>query len=346
VESRLVPSADGAKANLFASIGPKIEGGIVLSGHTDVVPVDGQPWDSDPWVVREQGGRLYGRGTADMKAFAAVALALVPAFQRARLKRPVHLALSYDEEVGHLGAPALVERLMGAVPRPRAVIVGEPTMMQVVNAHNGGRGFITTFTGFEAHSSMHHLGVSAIHFAAELVVFLNRLQDELETRQRPDLSIVPGYSTINVGRIGGGTANNILARECVVHWGYRTLPGEDDGEVIHRVESYIAGTLLPAMRKRHPQAAITTEIRIHNPPFVPEGNEEAEVLAKAWAGVNGVGQVPYGTEAHVFKGVGLPTVICGPGDIAQAHQPNEFLELDQLAACERFMRRLMEWAAS
>jgi acetylornithine deacetylase len=344
VAAALVPSADGSKANLYASIGPMVEGGIVLSGHTDVVPVDGQAWDTDPWQLTEKDGRLYGRGTADMKTFSAVALALVPEFVAAPLKRPVHLALSYDEEVGLLGAPALVSSLMAAVPRPHAVIVGEPTMMTVVNAHNGGRAFVTSFSGVEAHSSMTHLGVSAIHFAGEFIHFLNRLQDELATRRRPDLGIVPNHGTINVGMIAGGTANNILAGQCTVHWGTRTLPGEDDDEVARRAQAFIADTLRPKMRACHALADIVTRERIRNQPFEPAGNQPAEALALAWSGSNGLFQVPYGTEAGIFKRAGAPVVICGPGDIAQAHQPNEFILVEQVEACERFLRRMLEWA--
>jgi acetylornithine deacetylase len=197
VASTLVPNAEGTKANLFASIGPEAEGGIVLSGHTDVVPVDGQPWTTDPWALTEKpDGNLYGRGTCDMKGFIAVALSHVPAFQRARLKVPLHFAFSYDEEIGCLGAPALVEKLLGNVPRPRAVIVGEPTMMGVVNAQNAGGGIVATFTGVEAHSSMTHLGVSAIHFAGDFIHWLNELQAELAGRKRTDIDTVPGHTTI------------------------------------------------------------------------------------------------------------------------------------------------------
>ena len=224
VEARLVPSEDGAKANLYASIGPQAPGGVVLSGHTDVVPVDGQAWDTDPWVVTERDGKLYGRGTSDMKAFSAIGLSMVPQFQRANLKVPIHFALSYDEEVGCIGAHALAERLMGDVPRPRLVVVGEPTMMSAVHAHKGTRRYHTIFRGIEAHSSMTHLGVSANHFACEFVVFLMRLQEEPESRAAADSEFMPPYGTITVGTTHGGTAANILARECIVHWSTARRP--------------------------------------------------------------------------------------------------------------------------
>jgi len=345
VESTLVPNEEKTKANLYATVGPDVEGGIVLSGHTDVVPVDGQAWDTDPWAMVERNGMLFGRGTADMKAFSAVALALLPEFRRAGLKVPIHLALSYDEEIGCLGAHSLVERLMGNVRRPRAVIVGEPTMMGVVNAQNSGGGLVATFTGVEAHSSMTHLGVSAVHFAGEFIHFLNTLQEELAARPRQDIDMTPGHTTINVGVIHGGTAGNILARECVMNWGYRTLPGGDHTEVQRRAEAYIAETLLPAMRRKHPDADIHLRRRSFVDGLKPEENREAEALALQWTGGNRTYAVPYGTEAGIFRAAGIPTVICGPGDIAQAHQPNEFILKSQIAACEAFMRRLMEWGA-
>ena len=345
IASELVPNEDGKKSNLIATIGPKLPGGIVLSGHTDVVPVDGQPWDTDPWTLTEKSdGNLYGRGTCDMKAFSAVVLALVPKFKAAALKVPIHIALSYDEEVGCFGALRLVERLAAQLPRPRACIVGEPTMMGVVNAQNTATTFYTTFTGFEAHSSMTHLGVSAIHFAGEFIHWLNVAQDEFAARPRTDIDLTPPHTTINVGTISGGTAGNILARECVLLWGYRTTPGEDQWELERRARTWLDDVLLPRMRARHPAAKIETVRRSAIPGLLPEQNEEATQLALAWSGGNRTYAVPYGTEAGIFRAAGIPTAICGPGDIAQAHQPNEFLAKSQLAACETFMQRLIGWA--
>jgi len=345
VKSTLVPNEDGTKANLFASIGPDAEGGIVLSGHTDVVPVDGQAWETDPWTLTEKpDGKLYGRGTCDMKGFIAVALAHVPQFQKARLKVPMHFAFSYDEEIGCLGAHSLAEKLMGNVPRPQAVIVGEPTMMSVVNAQNAGGGLYATFTGVEAHSSMTHLGVSAIHFAGEFIHWLNELQEELAQRKHPHLDTVPNHTTINVGIVSGGTAGNILARECVLNWGYRTLPGDDYTEVQRRAEKYVAELLLPKMRRKHPDANIEIKRRSFVPGLKPEENEEAAKLALQWTGGNRTYAVPYGTEAGIFRGHGVPTVICGPGDISQAHQPNEFVAKSQMDSCDAFVGKLIKWA--
>jgi len=345
IDSTLVPNAERTKANLYASVGPKAEGGVVLSGHTDVVPVDGQPWVTDPWTLTDEAEKYFGRGTCDMKAFSAIGLAMVPYFKQAPLKRPIHFALSYDEEVGCIGAHSLAAEMMANVPRPRLVVIGEPTMMTVVHAHKGTRSYITTFTGFEAHSSMTHLGVSAIHFAGDFIHFLNRLQDDLERTAPRNSEFTPACTTMNVGIVSGGTAGNILARECKVTWNYRSIPTEDPQLVERRAFDFIENELLPAMRRRHPSAAIITETRSTSPAFSPDGNEEAKALAAAWSGSNVIGSVSYGTEAGIFRStLGVPTVVCGPGDIAQAHQPNEFILASQITACEGFMRRMVEWA--
>lgn len=345
IRSTLVPNPEGTKANLFASVGPEAEGGIVLSGHTDVVPVDGQAWDTDPWTLTEKpDGNLYGRGTCDMKGFIAACLAHVPALKKAKLKVPMHFAFSYDEEIGCLGAHSLVENLVGNVPRPQAVIVGEPTMMGVVNAQNAGGGIIATFTGVEAHSSMTHLGVNAIHFAGDFIHWLNELQVELAGRKRTDIDTVPGHTTINVGIVTGGTAGNILARECTLNWGYRTLPGDDPWEVQRRAEAYVAELLLPKMKARHPDADIQMKRRSFVPGLLPQENEEAAKLALQWTGGNRTYAVPYGTEAGIFRSHGIPTVICGPGDISQAHQPNEFVARSQMDACDAFLGKMIGWA--
>jgi acetylornithine deacetylase len=344
VDSKLVPSDDGTKANLFATVGPMAKDGVVLSGHTDVVPVDGQPWDTDPWTLTLKDGKYHGRGTCDMKAFYAIALAMLPRFVKAPLKKPIHFALSYDEEVGCVGAHALAARMASEVPKPRAIIIGEPTMMTVVHAHKGAQIYITKFTGFEAHSSMTHLGVSAIHFAGEFVHYLNTVQDELEAAAPKKSEFMPAAATFNVGTIVGGTAGNILARECTLNWGYRTLPGDDPWEVQRRAEAYIAELLLPKMRTKHPDANITLKRRSFVPGLLPQENEPAAKLALQWTGGNRTYAVPYGTEAGIFRGHGISTVICGPGDIAQAHQPNEFVARSQMDACDAFIGKVIKWA--
>ncbi|MCA0302564.1 MAG: acetylornithine deacetylase [Proteobacteria bacterium] len=344
VASKLVPSGDGKKANLFATVGPMVKDGVVLSGHTDVVPVDGQPWDTDPWTLTLKDGKYYGRGTCDMKAFFAIGLSKLPEFKKAKLKKPIHFALSYDEEVGCIGAHALAAKMAAEVPKPRAIIIGEPTMMTVVHAHKGAQIYVTKFTGFEAHSSMTHLGVSAIHFAGEFVHWLNTVQDELEAAAPKNSEFMPAAATFNVGTIVGGTAGNILARECEVLWGYRELPTEPLDRLGKRAMAWLETELLPKMKAKHPAAAISTELRSSTPAFSAEGNDEAKTLAATWSGSNTVGSVVYATEAGIFrKTLGVPTVVCGPGDIAQAHQPNEFLLASQVEACEAFMDRMLEW---
>ena len=346
VESRLVPSEDGKKANLFATVGPMVKDGVVLSGHTDVVPVDGQPWDTDPWTLTLKDGKYHARGTCDMKAFYAIALAMLPQFLKAGLKKPIHFALSYDEEVGCIGAHSLAAAMAREVPRPRAIIIGEPTMMTVVHAHKGAQMYVTKFTGFEAHSSMTHLGVSAIHFAGEFVHWLNTVQDELDAQFPPTSEFTPPAPTFNVGTIVGGTAGNILARECEVLWGYRELPDRPLTALGERAQAWLKDVLLPKMKAKHPSAQIDTVVRSSTVGFSPDGNEEAKALAANWSGSNTVGSVVYGTEAGIFKKtLGVPTVVCGPGDIAQAHQRNEFILASQVAACEGFMKRMMEWCA-
>ena len=344
IESKLVPNEDGTKANMFATVGPNVKDGVVLSGHTDVVPVDGQPWVTDPWTLTLKDGKYYGRGTCDMKAFYAIALAMVPEFKKAKLKKPIHFALSYDEEIGCFGAHSLAAAMATEVPRPRAIIIGEPTMMTVVHAHKGSQSYVTKFTGFEAHSSMTHLGVSAIHFAGEFIHYLNTVQEELEAAAPKNSEFMPAAATFNVGTILGGTAGNILARECEVLWGYRELPTRPIEELGERAKKWLKEELLPKMKAKHPAAAIETELRASTPAFSPEGNDEAKTLAGSWSGSNTVGSVVYATEAGIFrKTMGVPTVLCGPGDIAQAHQPNEFLLVSQIEACEGFMRRMVEW---
>ena len=244
----------------------------MLSGHTDVVPVDGQPWDTDPWTLTlKSDGKYYGRGTCDMKAFYAIALAMLPQFLNARLKKPIHFALSYDEEVGCIGAHSLAAAMAREVPKPRAIIIGEPTMMTVVHAHKGAQMYVTKFTGFEAHSSMTHLGVSAIHFAGEFVHYLNTVQDELDKQFPPTSEFMPPAPTFNVGTIVGGTAGNILARECEVLWGYRELPDRPLAALGERALQWLKDELLPKMKAKHPAAVIDTVVRSSTVGFSPRG---------------------------------------------------------------------------
>jgi len=345
VQSRLVKSPDGKKSNLYATVGPDIEGGVVLSGHTDVVPVDGQPWDTDPFVLTEKDDRLYGRGTCDMKSFIAIGLAMAPDMLRAGLKRPIHFALSYDEEVGCVGAPAMIERMAAEIARPGAVIVGEPTSMAPIMAHKGIAAARTTVIGHEAHSSQVQRGVSAVMTAARLITFLDGMMAENKARADPDCPFVPPFSTIHVGVVHGGTALNIISRECSFVWDVRVLPGEDWRDYLHRFQAY-ADSLLPAMKAISPHASITTEVLADAPPLMHEGSDEAQRLAMRLSGCACCGVVPYATEGGQFRRHGWPVVVCGPGSIDQAHQPNEYIDVAQVGECETFIGKLIAQLAS
>ncbi|CAN5349744.1 acetylornithine deacetylase [soil metagenome] len=343
VPSRRVPNADGTKANLFASIGPMIPGGVVLSGHTDVVPVDGQPWTSDPWVLTPRDdGKLYGRGTCDMKGFVALALAAVPDFQRASIRRPIHLALSYDEEVGCLGAPDMIASIVREVPAPRLVVVGEPTNMEAVSGHKGIASFRVTVNGREAHSSLTHLGVSANMAAIRLMAYLVELSEQLERDADPASPFLPKGATLTIGQVNGGTAVNILARECVFLFDLRTPPGMDPKALLTNFFA-LAEQMNLDLKARAPEAGVKVEIRAITPPLAPEPNGAAEAFARRLTGDNGPTRaVSYAAEAGQFQQAGYSTVICGPGSIDQAHQPNEFVEVVQMERGAAFMRRLAE----
>jgi acetylornithine deacetylase len=342
VEATLIHDETGDKANLYATVGPDGVPGIALSGHTDVVPVDGQPWDTDPFQVVEKDGRLYGRGTSDMKSFTAIALALVPEFVARELKTPIHFALSFDEEVGCLGAPLMIDKLGAELGvKPHIVIVGEPTDMAVVNAHKGVYSFITRLRGLEMHSSATHRGVNAVQHGATLVHFLTEMAGEMEGRAEPDSGFDPPYTTVHVGTMQGGTAQNIVPLDCSFTWEYRLMPGADPDEIYDRFQRFAHETVLPRMQAVDPSTGVETERRSYVPGLVPEEGSPAEAIVMALARTNQTKVVAYGTEAGQFQEVGIPTVICGPGSIRQAHQPNEFIELSQVRACEAFMQRLL-----
>jgi acetylornithine deacetylase len=329
------------KTNLFATIGPGIAGGIVLSGHTDVVPVDGQPWTSDPFALTHRGERLFGRGTCDMKGFLAVCLAEVPNFLRAGLKSPIHLALSCDEEVGCKGVRPLIAHMRDNLPKPRAVIVGEPTSMKVVNAHKSAVTFSTEVTGHEAHSSLTHHGVNAILVAGELLSEISRIRAEMIAAGDPTERFDPPYSTVHVGVIEGGTAKNIIPRRCAFQWETRLLPTADPDHVPQRFDSF-ARSLEPAMKAIAPEAGIATEKVNHVPGLAPESESPAEQLALHLAGANSTHAVSYCTEAGLFQQIGIPAVICGPGSIEQAHKPDEYIDISELRKCEAFMGKLTQ----
>jgi len=346
IESRLTYDDDKRKANLFATIGPDRAGGVVLSGHTDVVPVAGQPWESDPFTLSRRGDKLYGRGTSDMKSFIAIALATVPTFLKAGLRRPIHLALSYDEELGCFGVPRMLRDIAANLPLPAMAIIGEPTSMQLANRHKGDLVFRTVLTGRDSHSSAPHRGLNAILSAAELLTFLSRLSEELREQGPHDDSFDPPYTTFNVGQIDGGTAFNIVARRCEIIWEFRPLPGVAPETVIARVRGFAEGELLVGMRRVAEEAAIETTTLCDLPPLMPEADSPAEALIRALTGVNEAIGVAFGTEAGHFQQTGIPAVVFGPGSIQQAHKPNEFIEIAQVEACIGFMQKLSAWAAS
>ncbi|MBW8813439.1 MAG: acetylornithine deacetylase [Caulobacterales bacterium] len=345
IPSRRVPNADGTKSNLMATIGPAAAGGVVLSGHTDVVPVDGQPWRTDPFSVVERDGRLYGRGTCDMKGFLALALAAAPELARATLSKPVHLAFSYDEEIGCLGAPAMIEEIRASLPAPAYVVVGEPTNMEAVNGHKGIATFHVTVTGREAHSSQPHLGVSAVMEATRLMASLNALAARLEAQADPASPFTPKWPTLTIGMVHGGTAHNIIARECTFVFDLRCPPPLTPETVIAPFLAE-AEALDRALKSRAPEAGVVVELHTNVPPFAPEPGGAAEAFARRLAGDNGPPRVvAYAAEAGQFQGAGFSTVICGPGSIDQAHQPDEYVEVSQMQRGAQFMRRLIEWAS-
>ena len=335
-----IPNADGTKANLHARFGPAVDGGVVLSGHTDVVPVDGQPWSTDPWTLTEKDGLLYGRGTCDMKGFSACILALAPQIAAADLKRPIHIALSHDEEVGCLGAPAMIERIMDGPVKPGIVVVGEPTDMKVVTAHKGLFSLTVKLRGREAHSSLVKDGACAVTHAVPLMQYLVDQAARMEAAAPADSPFNPPYGTLTIGEMHGGTALNILALEAEFASLMRPAPW-DDVTAIEKGLRERAAEVEAKMREGAPEAKIEITVRSNVPAFAPEEDGAAERLARQLTGDNSTRVVSYGTEAGQFQAAGLSVVVCGPGSITQAHQPDEFVAIDQLDQCCVFMEKLV-----
>ena len=343
----LLPNEDGTKANLYGTIGGDGPGGIVLSGHTDVVPVADQDWTTDPFTMDVRDGRYYGRGTCDMKGSIACALSQLPKLASADLKRPVHFAFSYDEEIGCLGVRPMIAHIAKHLPKPDLVIVGEPTDMAVVDAHKAIRSFRVEVTGLEFHSSQTDKGVNSIIAAARMISHLAEIAEEM--RQRGDATgrFSPPYTTLSVGRIGGGTATNIVPRHCWFTFEHRTLPGQDEDEISHRLMEYARRELLPDMQTVYPSADITIETLAQAPGL--KASEEATPLETAvmmLAGTNDRQAVSYATEAGLFQDVGIPTLVCGPGSIQQAHKPDEWVTQAQLQACDDFLSRLVDYISA
>lgn len=340
IASTLVTSEDGEKANLYATIGEG-DGGVGLSGHSDCVPVEGQNWTSDPFRLTERDGKLYGRGTCDMKGFIACVLASVPLFKSRPLNEPIHILISYDEEVGCTGVQPMIARLGADLPRPRAVIVGEPTSMTVIDAHKSIDVYRTRVTGKEAHSSLPALGVNAISVAAELIGEIDRTAEK-NAKKENDPRFEPSYSTVSVGTIGGGTATNIVPKTCEFSWQVRGLPSAPASEAARDLAAFAKKDLLPKMRQITENAAIETKTETSVPAFTAAPESDAVALALKLTGANRANAVSYATEAGLFEKAGCPAVICGPGDIAQAHAADEFVSVAQLGLCMKFLEGLAD----
>lgn len=343
VESELIYSDDGRKANLWATIGPRDQGGVILSGHTDVVPVEGQRWTVPPFELTQRDGKLYGRGTADMKGFIACVLSAVPAFLASPLRRPVHIALSYDEEVGCLGVRSLIEVLQHRSPKPIACIIGEPTQLKPVLGHKGKLGVRCKVRGLACHSAYTSAGVNAIEYAANIVVKLNEIAERLKAPSLHDVRFEPPHSTLQVGVIKGGQALNIVPSECSFDWEVRTLPDQDAHQVVKEVAEYASSILTPRMREVSATCGIHFQPLVAYPGLATETHSEVAKLIATLADRQEFGTISFGTEGGLFQQAGVPTVVCGPGCMDQGHKPDEFIEAAQLDECDTVMSNLAEY---
>lgn len=346
IASRLTYDDAGKKANLFATIQKGDSPGIVLSGHSDVVPVDGQDWASDPFKATLRGDRLYGRGACDMKSYIGVVLAMAPRFAAADLKAPIHIALSYDEEVGCIGARRLLEDLARNGIRPAGAIIGEPTGMQPVIAHKGKRSYKCCVRGKEAHSALTPHGVNAIEYAARIITYIRHMAERMRACEPRDYGFDVPFTTLQTGVIAGGTASNIVPRDCVFQFEFRYLPGADPDAIEREIRDYAERVLLPEMRRTDPATGIDIETRSDNPGLSMGEQDEITALARALSRRDSTAKVAYLTEGGLFQKAGIPAIICGPGSIEQAHKPDEFVTLEQIALCESFMERFLEQMCS
>ena len=342
VAAHRVPDPDGSKANLWATIGPANGGGYILSGHTDVVPVDGQDWTSDPFVLTQRDGRLYGRGATDMKGFLACCLAAVPAMVARPLTRPIHLAFSYDEEVGCTGVRHMIAWLEREGIKPAGCFVGEPTEMGVIIGHKGKRSFKVTVRGRTCHSSLAPQGVNAVEYAARVVARIRDISDRLAKDGAQDPLYDVPMSTGHTGTFHGGTALNIVPDLATLEFEFRTMAAHDPATLADEVMTYAREVLEPEMKAVAPEAGITFELRSEFPSLDTAATADIAALAKQLAERNDHAKVAYGTEAGLFDGAGIPTVVIGPGAIDQAHKADEFIAVDELAKCSRFIDRLIE----
>ena len=330
----------GTKANLFATIGPEVDGGILLSGHSDVVPVTDQKWSSDPFVMTERDNRLYGRGTCDMKGFIAATVAMAPYYAQKAKSRPAHFAFTHDEEIGCFGALALAPILRKRKVLPSVAIIGEPTMMRVIEGHKGCYEYRVQFTGLDGHGSVPDRGVNAVEYAVRYVARLLELKEKLKERAPAGSRFEPPWTTINTGALVGGVAHNVIPGRAHIDWEMRPVQPGDADFVKSDLHQFCTHHLLPQMRSVYPEADIVTEVIGETEGLVPMDANEARDIVMELTGANGAGLVPFGTEAGIFQSLGMSVVICGPGSIDQAHKPDEYLTLDQLSLCLSMLERL------
>jgi acetylornithine deacetylase len=343
IASGLVTSDDGGKANLLASIGPIDQAGLVLSGHTDVVPVDDQKWSSEPFSLIEREDRLYGRGACDMKGFIAVALALIPTILERKLDRPIHLAFSYDEEVGCKGVPRLLDRMVERLPAlPAGCVVGEPTGMRVANGHKGKAGYRCTVIGRASHSALNHLGVNAVEIAAAIVAKLRETNLDFRVHGPFFEGFDPPHCTVSTGVMRGGSALNVTPSTCVFEFEFRLMPGQEAKRLLGDIQDFADETLLPSMREVAEEAAIEWRELMRYPALGGDGRTSIERLACEIAGATTPVKLAFGTEAGHFAARGVPSIVCGPGHMTVAHKPDEFVDLGQLAACSAFLTDLVD----
>ena len=346
VPYRISTDPTGLKANIHAIVGPDVAGGIALSGHVDVVPVDGQAWSSDPFVLREAGGKLYGRGSCDMKGFVASALTAVPMLKARGLTKPVHLFITFDEETDMGGARSLIDDLAASGKAPRFCIVGEPSMMQPILAHKGRLALRVTVRGLAGHSSEPAKGVNAIQAAAEAIAYVAAEQRRFAVEGPFVKGFDPPHTTPHVGTVGGGSILNIIPEHCSFVMEWRCVPGDSPQAQVERLRQFVEANVEPAMKRVDPSAGFTLEVIDDIPGMALDADHELATLTKRLAGFNSAGKVSYGTEGGLYQEAGIPTIVCGPGDIAQAHKPDEWVSIAQLDACDAFIRRLADHLAT
>lgn len=347
ITSDLIHNTEGNKANLHACVGDVETPGIILSGHTDVVPVEGQDWSFDPFELTEKNGKLYGRGTSDMKSFIAVVLAKIPEISAHSLSKPIHLAFSYDEEVGCTGVVSMVDKISNDLPvRPEMCIVGEPTSMRVINGHKAVNHIDCEITGHECHSSLAPYGVNAVEYGADLVTHVRKISRRLQAEGPFNTDYDPPFTTLHVGVFNGGTAVNIVPNKTKLDIEMRSVPEQDVDAVINEIRDYAYKILEPEMKAKNPKTGFEFDMSVGTPALSTPEDAEVVTLTKNITGENATHKVSFATEAGLFQNGGIPTVVCGPGNIEQAHKPDEFIEVEQIVKCERFIDGLVKTLAT